>query len=282
MDVLPARVRTFVAGCALVSTSSELLRSYYLGLTAEGWLIELARAHGRALLGSWTHDEFAAWLGLRGEELGKAYRLLLKRDAQDREELVQLARRVLNLKDGAGLTPLQKSSEMLRFRRAREDAERRAAHLGRPQAPSDTVGLIGRQLEQWRVELRLSLDEWSTGLGTSATTYRTRLLREHDPRFRDKLNQLAKDGATLYRKMAAPLVARYDVVGRTELEAAYAVVGEDLEDLRDELIRGQLGEPAAPRAAEAATGADDFLPLDLYSWLREPIEDSRSEEEETA
>lgn len=276
MDALPSRVRAFVAATALPSTP-ESLRPFYATLPGEGWLIELARTHGRALLGRWHHDEFAAWIGLREPEpaMAKTYRALLRRAEPDREELTQVARRILQLRDPARLPLLQKSPEMLRFRRARELTERQARHRGRPTVTCDVDGPIGRQLEAWRLETRLSVQDWCVGLGVSAPTYRTRLLNECKPGWRRKIEQLAKDGATLHAKHSTPTMARYDPVTRGEMEQAYQVVADDLEALRDELLRGAA--PDAPLTGNEVSGEDAYLPLDLYSWLRaEPEEEEHA------
>jgi len=275
MDQLPARVRAFVLGSATSANNAESLRSFYATLSIEGWIVELARAHGRALLGAWSHAEFAAWIGLRGEELGVAYRRMLKLGEQDREELVQLARRILNLRTDNGIPLLQKSGEMQRFRRAREVVERRASTMGRPRSVIDVVGPLGRQLERWRLELRLSVDDWAAGLGVAGLTYRARIEKENaGGAWRAKIDELVKMGAQRHAALCAPLVARHPVVTPKELAAAYSIVANDLEDLRAELLRDTA--PSSLMGNEC-TGEDSYLPLDLYSWLRDPQQEEQEE-----
>lgn len=286
MEISPGRVRTFVLGSA--HKSAESLRAWFVNLPTEGWLIELARTHGRALLGSWTHEEFAAWIGMRGDELGRGYRLMLKRNDTDREELVQLARRILDVSPlrhsgdprDVEFQRLQKSVEMQRFRRAREVVERRDQHrAGRPTVPVDVVGPIGKQLEAWRAELKVSVNDWSSALGMADMTYRNRLARERDKTFREKINELARDGKLLYEKMAAPVVARYDVVTRAEMVAAYGVVAKDIDRMRVEMTK-DIGDGLTVNDVSdpgAMGDGEPFLPLDLYSWMRTPDHDEKEE-----
>ena len=261
MDAMPARVRTFVLGTSLVS-GSESMRGFFSSLSVDGWLIELARAHARITTGTMTHEEFGAWLGLRDAELGRGYRAMLKRADIDRDELVQVARRMLKAETSADLRTLQRSTEMIRFRRMREHVERRQLHTGRPTSACDTDGPIGKQIEKWRLELHVSVEDWSEGLGISAPTYRTRLAREQEPKYRQKLEQLVKDGKDLHNKLSTPLVTRHAVVDKDELAAAYSVVANGIEEMRAELIGlGSCDD-------EITTQPDGFLPLDLYSWMR--------------
>lgn len=277
MDALPSRVRAFVMGSAAKQDGGYLFKPFYATLTIDGWLIELARTHGRSFLGSWTHEEFAAWLGMRGEELGGAYRKMLKLADQDREELIQIARRILGLTDLGMLPALQKCVEMSRFRRARENVERRASNMGRPRQSVDTVGPMGKQLEKWRLALRLSVTDWAAGLGITEPTYRSRVSKERDASYRAKMEQLMKDGAQRYASLCAPIVARHPVVATFELRAAYEIVGADLARLRDELLAENPLDQTSMIANDGA-GSDDFLPLDLYSWLpatRRPDEEEK-------